>query len=57
MKVKTLIYALGEENRPIGTEIEVDNEAGKKLIEAGYAEEVKPARKPPANKSDKKADK
>jgi hypothetical protein len=53
MKIKTLIYALGEENRPVGTEIEVDKEAGEKLIEAGYAEEVKPARKPASKKADK----
>jgi hypothetical protein len=53
MKIKSLVYALGEENRPVGTEFEIDKEAGEKLIEAGLAEEVKPARKPAPKKTGK----
>jgi hypothetical protein len=56
MKLKTLVYALGEENRPIGTEIEVEEEAGKELVEKGLAEEVKAKatpKKAPAKKTEK----
>jgi hypothetical protein len=53
MKIKSLVYALGEENRPVGTEFEIDKEAGEKLIEAGLAEEVKPVRKPAPKKTGK----
>jgi hypothetical protein len=56
MKAKTLVYAFGEEHRPIGTEIEVDDKYAKELIEQGYIEEVKPKatpKKAPAKKTEK----
>ena len=52
MKIKTLTEHVLEMGRPAGTTIEVEDAVAEHLIENGYAEEVKPARKAPAKKKE-----
>jgi hypothetical protein len=40
MRVESLVHGLGEEKNPKGTVLEVSEEAGKQLIEKGFAKKT-----------------